>query len=50
MATNQAQPPLALPGPAESRAARQIRDIFASGRPLTYIRSSEEQRVRRVLR
>src|SRR5271169_3571725 len=34
----------------ESRAARTIREIFASGRPLTYIRSSEEQRVARVLR
>jgi hypothetical protein len=53
MATNQAQSPIATPGQAgaaESRAARLIRDIFASGRPLTYIRSSEEQRVRRVLR
>ncbi len=34
----------------ESRAAKTIREIFASGRPLTYIRSSEEQRVGRVLR
>ena len=34
----------------ESRAAKTIREIFASGRPLTYIRSSEEQRVARVLR
>ena len=53
MASNQAQSPIAAPGhagPAESRAARLIRDIFESGRPLTYIRSSEEQRVRRVLR
>ena len=31
--------------PVESRAARMIREIFESGRPLTYIRSSEEQRV-----
>ena len=34
----------------ESRAAKTIREIFESGRPLTYIRSSEEQRVARVLR
>ena len=35
--------------PAESRAARTIREIFESGRPLTYIRSAEEQRVARLL-
>jgi len=34
----------------ESRAARAVREVFASGRPLTYIRSAEEQRVSRVLR
>lgn len=34
----------------ESRAAKTLRDIFESGRPLTYIRSSEEQRVGNVLR
>jgi SpoVK/Ycf46/Vps4 family AAA+-type ATPase len=34
----------------ESRAATAIRDIFHSGRPLTYIRTSEEQRVARLLR
>src|SRR5262245_19129616 len=34
---------------AESRAVRTIREIFASGRPLTYIRSAEEHRVARVL-
>src|SRR5580692_5850369 len=33
----------------ESRAAKTVREIFESGRPLTYIRSSEEQRVARVL-
>jgi hypothetical protein len=33
----------------ESRAAKMIREIFESGRPLTYIRSAEEQRVERVL-
>src|SRR5580700_1968831 len=36
--------------PVESRAARTLRDAFDSGRPLTYIRSAEEQRVARVLR
>ena len=35
---------------AESRAARSLRDAFESGRPLTYIQSTEEQRVGRVLR
>jgi SpoVK/Ycf46/Vps4 family AAA+-type ATPase len=34
----------------ESRAAKTIGEIFQSGRPLTYIRSSEEQRVGRILR
>jgi SpoVK/Ycf46/Vps4 family AAA+-type ATPase len=34
---------------AESRAARMIREVFESGRPLTYVRSAEEQRVARVL-
>jgi hypothetical protein len=34
----------------DSRAARTVREIFESGRPLTYIRSSEEQRVARVLK
>jgi len=33
----------------ESRAAKMIREILASGRPLTYVRTSEEQRVARVL-
>src|ERR1700733_6155430 len=33
----------------ESRAAKTVREIFESGRPLTYIRSSEEQRVARIL-
>ena len=33
----------------ESRAARTIREILGSGRPLVYVRSSEEQRVARVL-
>lgn len=35
---------------AESRAARTLREIFESGRPLTYIRSAEERRIGRVLR
>jgi SpoVK/Ycf46/Vps4 family AAA+-type ATPase len=36
--------------PIESRAARAILEIFESGRPLTYIRSAEEQRIGRILR
>src|SRR5580700_5303201 len=45
-------PPIesATPAPVESRAAKTIREVFESGRPLTYIRSAEEQRVGRVLR
>ncbi len=35
---------------ASSRAAKTFRDIFDSGRPLTWVRSSEEQRVGNVLR
>ena len=34
---------------SESRVARTIREVFASGRPLAYIHSPEEQRVARVL-
>jgi hypothetical protein len=37
------------PQVTESRAARMIREAFESGRPITYIHSSEEQRVARVL-
>jgi len=37
------------PQASESRAAKTIREILESGRPLTYIRSAEEQRVRRLL-
>ena len=37
------------PKSSESRAARVIREVFESGRPLTYVRSAEEQRVARVL-
>jgi hypothetical protein len=33
----------------ESRVAKTIREIFESGRTLTYIRSAEEQRVERAL-
>ena len=39
-----------MPIADESRAAKTLREVFDSGRPLTYIRSSEEQRVARVLR
>jgi SpoVK/Ycf46/Vps4 family AAA+-type ATPase len=35
--------------PAESRAAKTVREIFESGRPLTYIKSSEERRISGVL-
>ena len=35
---------------AESRASRMLREIFESGRPLTYVRTSEEQRAGQVLR
>src|SRR5262245_61507146 len=35
---------------SESRAVRTLREIFDSGRPLVYIRSSEEQRVGQLLR
>ena len=38
------------PSRTESRAARAIREVFESGRPLTFIRTSEEQRVAKVLR
>ncbi len=38
------------PQPVESRAAKTIREILQSGRPLTYIRSAEEQRVGKLLR
>ncbi len=38
------------PAKTESRAAKLLREVFESGRPLTYVRSSEEQRVGRVLR
>src|SRR5215472_1127240 len=34
----------------ESRASRTVREIFESGRPVAYIRSSEERRVDAVLR
>ena len=34
----------------ESRAAKIVREVFESGRPLTYIRTSEEERAARVLR
>jgi hypothetical protein len=39
----------AAPESPESRAAKMIREVFESGRPLTYIRSAEEQRVGRIL-
>jgi adenylate kinase family enzyme len=39
-----------LPPRIESRAAKMLREIFESGRPLTYIQTAEEQRVGNVLR
>jgi len=33
----------------ESRAAQELREVFESGRPLTYIQSSEEMRIRHLL-
>jgi AAA+ superfamily predicted ATPase len=42
--------PSETPESTESRAVEMIRGIFASGRPLTYIRSTEEKRVTGVLR
>ncbi len=33
----------------ESRAAKMIREVFESGRPITYLRCAEEQRAARVL-
>jgi SpoVK/Ycf46/Vps4 family AAA+-type ATPase len=35
---------------AESRAAKTLREIFGSGRPLVWIKTSEEQRVGNILR
>jgi hypothetical protein len=34
---------------SESRAARSLREAFESGRPIIYVRSSEEQRVAAIL-
>ncbi len=42
--------PPARPNPPESRAAKTIREVFESGRPLTYILSPEEQRIGKILR
>jgi SpoVK/Ycf46/Vps4 family AAA+-type ATPase len=38
-----------IPSVSESRAARTLREIYASGRPLAYVRSSEELRIGRLL-
>src|SRR5437867_3099745 len=35
---------------SESRSLKALRDIVESGRPLTYIRSAEEQRIAQLLR
>src|SRR6185295_4329114 len=34
---------------AESRAVKMLREVFESGRPLTYLRCTEEQRAAKVL-
>ena len=39
-----------LTSQTESRAAKMLREVFESGRPLTYVRSAEEQRVGTILR
>ena len=46
MASQTTTPDISKP---ESRAAKLIREVFESGRPLTYVRSAEEQRIARVL-
>ncbi|HLI84137.1 MAG TPA: AAA family ATPase [Bryobacteraceae bacterium] len=40
---------MSVKGQVASRAAATIREIFESGRPLTYIHTTEEQRVAKVL-
>ncbi|HEU0124073.1 MAG TPA: AAA family ATPase [Bryobacteraceae bacterium] len=42
-------PPSAAFSGEESRAGKLLRETFESGRPLTYIRTTEEQRVERLL-
>ncbi len=37
------------PAAKESRAARELREVFESGRPITYIQSSEEMRIDKLL-
>ena len=39
-----------MPDTSESRAVTALREIIRSGRPLTYIRSAEEQRIGALLR
>jgi len=45
----QSDPRSGAPTP-ESRAARVLREVFESGRPITYLQTSEEQRAGHVLR
>jgi len=47
--TSSMQPTIQPPAP-ESRAAKILREVFESGRPLTYVLTSEEQRAGSVLR
>lgn len=39
----------ASPTPAESKSSKALREIIASGRPLIYIQSAEEQRIAQLL-
>ena len=51
MSQKEAQPIASAPASAaESRAAKTLREIFQSGRPLTYVRSAEEARTGQLLR
>lgn len=47
MTAQPASPPEAR---VESRAAKALREVFQSGRPLTYLRTTEERRVANILR
>jgi hypothetical protein len=44
-----APPTTTAPAEPESRSLRTLREILESGRPLTYVRSSEEQRIGTLL-
>ena len=53
MASRPTDAPINVPAPSstvESRAAKTLREVFETGRPLTYIRSAEEHRIGSILR